>query len=98
MTLREKQSKFAYDVAYLLLHINNSGYECTLGDAARIDKSGHCKGSKHYQRLAIDINLFKNGKYLRSTKAHKTIGEFWKAIGHTWGGDFKHRDGNHYEY
>ena len=56
----------------------------------------HSRKSFHYKRLAIDLNLFKNGKYLRSTKAHQPLGEFWETIGGTWGGRFKSPDGNHY--
>lgn len=98
MTLRQKQSKFAKMLILLFAYIDLMGYEYTLGDAARIDKRGHCKNSKHYRRLAIDINLFKNGRYLQKTSDHKQIGAFWKFISGTWGGDFKHPDGNHYEY
>ena len=95
MTLRQKQSKIALMVSMLLQYIYLNGYEATLGDAARMDKRGHVKNSKHYQRLAIDINLFKNGKYLRKTSDHEIIGKYWESIGGKWGGRFG--DGNHYE-
>ena len=99
MTLRQKQSKFAYDISILILFIYSKGYSVTFGDAARIDRKGHIKGSKHYIRLAIDLNLFdSNGKYLRKTEDHKIFGEFWESMGHKWGGRFKNKDGNHYEY
>ena len=45
-------------------------------------------------RLAVDFNLFKDGKFLQSTDDHKELGEFWEALGGTWGGRFD--DGNHY--
>lgn len=96
MTLRQKQSKFASMVALLILFAYEQGYEITLGDAWARD--GHKKGSFHYKRLAIDLNLFKNGKYLSSTKAHMELGEFWESIQGTWGGRFKNPDGNHYSY
>ena len=98
MTLRQKQSEFAKDIALLLQFIHNSGYEVTFGDAARLDKKGHIKNSKHYTRLAIDLNLFKDGKYLSKTEDHSFAGFFWIELGHKWGGDFKNPDGNHYEY
>ncbi len=66
------------------------------GDVWRNDKRGHIRGSKHYIKLAVDLNLFKNGKYLRGTRTHYKFGMFWKNLGHTWGGIFG--DGNHYEY
>ena len=54
----------------------------------------HSRRSFHYKRLAIDINLFRNGKFLRSTKSHEPTGLFWESIGGTWGGRWG--DGNHY--
>jgi len=96
MTLRQKQSKFAKMVALLILYAYELGYEISFGDAWA--RSGHIKGSFHYKRLAIDLNLFKNGRYLRSTKAHEPLGKFWIKLGGTWGGEFKRKDGNHYSY
>lgn len=62
------------------------------------------KNSYHIQRLAIDLNLFKevDGKnvYLTSTEDHRQFGEYWKSLDPecTWGGDFKRSDANHYSY
>jgi len=92
MTLREKQSKFVRMVALLLMFAHNLGYEVTFGDAWA--KSGHKKRSLHYIRLAIDLNLFRNGKYLTKTEDHRPLGEFWEMMGGLWGG--RHGDGNHY--
>ena len=83
MTLRQQQSKFAHDVALLLLYAYAKGYEVTFGDAARMDRKGHRKGSKHYRRLAIDLNLFRNGKYLKKTGDHYFLGCFWSYLGWT---------------
>ena len=60
----------------------------------------HSKKSFHYKQLAIDLNLFRNGRYLKTTAAHKPLGDFWKSLDPkcTWGGDFKRKDGNHYSY
>jgi len=80
-------------VPLLILFAYELGFEITLGDAWA--KDGHKPNSKHYVRLAIDLNLFKNGKYLKSTKSHEPLGLFWESIGGTWGGRFE--DGNHYE-
>lgn len=103
MTLREKQSKFARMVADLIIHIYDQGYEVTLGDAYRDPRAFGdygvtlCYGSAcsfHKYRLAIDLNLFKDGKLLQGTEAHLPIGVWWECQGGTWGGRF--RDGNHY--
>lgn len=98
MTLRQKQSEFARLVAILIFKITCGGYEVTFGDAARLDRRGHHPNSKHYCRLAIDLNLFRNGRYLRTTKAHQRFGEFFERIGGGWGGRFTRKDGNHYEW
>ena len=92
MTLRQKQSKFAKMVALLILFAYELGYELTIGDVWA--REGHMKGSLHYNKLAIDLNLFKEGRYLSSTEAHRPLGEFWESIGGSWGGHFD--DGNHY--
>jgi len=96
MTLREKQSLFASLIPKLILYIYEQGYEVTLGDAYA--KDGHSKNSKHYDRLAMDLNLFLSGKYLTSTDDHRFAGVYWKTLHPecTWGGDFRREDGNHY--
>ena len=94
MGLQSKQSKFVKMIGLLITYATMQGYEVTFGDAHA--QSGHKDGSFHYKRLAIDLNLFRNGKYLRETEDHKPLGVFWKSIGGTWGGDFKNPDGNHY--
>jgi hypothetical protein len=59
--------------------------------------------SLHTVRLAVDINLFRDGKYLRKTADHELLGEFWESLSgeyegsnlnFCWGGRFN--DGNHY--
>lgn len=92
MTLRQKQSKFVRMVADLILFAYDNGYELTVGDAWA--KTGHRPGSNHYIRLAVDFNLFKDGKYLTDTESHRPLGEYWESIGGAWGGRFQ--DGNHY--
>ena len=92
MSLREKQSRFVRMVADLIVWAYDHGYELTFGDAWA--KTGHMKESLHYSRLAVDFNLFIGGVWRQDTEAHRPLGEYWKSIGGTWGGDFK--DGNHY--
>jgi hypothetical protein len=74
MTLRQKQSKFVEMVSLLIQFAKQMGYELTFGDA--FAKDGHIDNSNHYIRLAIDLNLFKNGRYLTSTESHRPLGEF----------------------
>jgi len=91
-SLREKQSRFVRVVALLIMRADRLGYEYTFSDA--FATSGHMPNSLHYIRLAIDLNLFEEGKYLRTVKDHEVLGLYWESIGGSWGGRF--RDGNHY--
>ena len=102
MTLGEKQRLFTRMLADLIRHAYEQGYELTLGEAYRTPEQAALnaasgKGianSLHTVRLAIDLNLFKDGKWLQNTEDHKPLGEYWESIGGAWGGRF--RDGNHY--
>ncbi len=105
-TLRQKQSRFAQAVALLIQRAAALGYEVTLGEAyrspeeaARLAALG--KGiadSLHTQRLAIDLNLFRNGRLLTSSEQHRPLGEWWETqyTDARWGGRFG--DGNHYSF
>jgi len=90
--LRQKQSNFVQMVSLLIAYAYQNGFELTFGDVWA--RSGHRIGSLHYDRLAIDLNLFKDGKWLNKTKDHELLGAFWESIGGSWGGRFG--DGNHY--
>lgn len=96
MTPRQSQSDFARCLGKLLVYIDAMGYECTLGDTYP-GKYKHSPGGQHPKGLAIDLNLFKNGVWLKTTEAHARFGAYWKALGGEWGGDFP-GDGNHYQW
>jgi hypothetical protein len=105
MTLREKQSRFAFLIAQLIQHAYANGYELTFACAYHVPckKCGdyeHSEVSFHRQRLAFDLNLFKDGQYQRSTEAHRQLGLYWESLDPlcTWGGYFGVPDGNHYSY
>jgi hypothetical protein len=96
MPERINQSKFVFMVSQLIQWAYAHGYEMTFGDAWA--KTGHATNSFHYRRLAVDLNLFKDGAWLQDTESHRPLGEYWVSIGGTWGGNFKRPDGNHYSY
>tara|TARA_R100000687_G_scaffold62905_1_gene50873 strand:+ start:303 stop:608 length:306 start_codon:yes stop_codon:yes gene_type:complete len=92
-------------VADLILFAYENGYELTVGDAYRDPRVFGKVGDKlhyssanslHKSRLAIDLNLFKDGQFLTRTSDHQPLGEYWESIGGTWGGRFTNADGNHY--
>jgi len=102
-TLGQAQRRFARMVARLIDQAHVLGFEVTLGDAYRDPRAFGAMGerkaygeshSAHKQRLAIDLNLFRRGKYLTATEDHQPLGEWWESQGGTWGGRFN--DGNHY--
>lgn len=107
MTLRQKQSAFAALVPKLILKAISLGFEVTLGEVYRSKEEAErlaklnkgIKDSLHTLKLAIDLNLFLDGKYLSSTESHRPLGEWWEEqstdeITCHWGGRFK--DGGHY--
>ena len=94
-TLSEKQQRFTRMVARLIYFAEDHGYRLTFGDAYRDERCKYGQPfSLHRKRLAVDFNLFKEGKYLQKTEDHTVLGEFWESIGGSWGGRFN--DGNHY--
>lgn len=94
MSLGDEQRKFSLMIAKLIIFAYEQGYEITCGDFFAHD--GHKEGSFHYKKLAADLNLFKDRKYLTKTEDHKFLGERWESMGGTWGGRFRNKDGNHY--
>jgi len=77
------------------------GGEWWRSEAAAIEYARTGKGiknSNHRKKLAWNINLFKNGKFLTSTEDHRELGEYWEKLHPLcrWGGRFKRRDANHY--
>ena len=94
MTLRQKQSKFTLMVGKLIIWAYKNGYELSFGDAYVSTRTGHIRASLHYDRLAIDLNVFKDGEYLQVGEEFTILGEYWESIGGTWGGRFE--DGNHF--
>jgi hypothetical protein len=99
MTLGDKQRLFARLVARLIRKAHALGYGVTLGHALRSKQEAKRLGmekSLHTKKLAIDLNLFRKGKYLTSTKSHEPLGLWWEKQHELarWGGRFG--DGNHY--
>jgi len=103
--LGEKQELFMHLVPRLLDKAHEYGYEIRGGDLFRDPRAfgavgerkgyGHPK-SAHKNKCAIDLNLFKDGKFLADTEDHRMLGEWWETQHELcrWGGRFQ--DGNHY--
>lgn len=108
MSLVAKQIEFTNCLCELLKFANSKGYGITLGDAWDADgDGGHMKNSVHYQRLAIDLNLFvkdEQGDWTWVTNgrdpAWTALGLFWENISDhaRWGGRFRQGDSNHFSF
>jgi hypothetical protein len=106
LTLREKQSLFVELTGQWVAWVYGQGYQLTVAEAYRppdvaeiyAAQGRGIKSSLHCSRLAIDWNLFIDGKYITSTEGHRPLGEKWESMHELtrWGGRFKRRDGNHY--
>lgn len=106
-TLGQRQRRFLPLVAKLIDFAYAQGYELTAGELYRTPEQAKLNAqsgagisnSLHTQRLAVDLQLFKDGQYLTDSSAYKQLGEFWKTLDPeaAWGGDFHTRpDGNHF--
>ena len=103
MSLGSEQERFMRLLPRLIDKAHELGFEIRGGDLFRDPRShgaigvqgvyGHPK-SCHKLKLAIDLNLFKQGVFLTTTEAHRPLGEWWESQGGTWGGRFN--DANHY--
>jgi len=110
VTLLQAQQRFASLVPRLIDRALFLGFQVTGAEWYRPDETAELyalqgrgvKYSLHPLRLAIDLNLFADGRYLTSTEDHRPLGEWWERMGTAhglptrWGGTFTRPDGNHY--
>jgi hypothetical protein len=110
MTLSQKQRRFTLMVGQLIVWAYDHGYELTFGEAYRTPEQAAANAKKgtgiarslHTDRLAVDLNLFIDGKYQTDSAAYQVIGVFWESLGGSWGGRFTDSggrakpDGNHF--
>ncbi|XAI96487.1 hypothetical protein [Microcystis phage Mel-JY34] len=107
LTLGQKQRIFTLNIARLIVWTYNEGYTLSFAEAYRTPEQAALNAKKgsgiarslHTVRLAVDFNLFKDGKWLNKSEDFAALGEMWKRLHplNRWGGDFKSRpDGNHF--
>ncbi len=106
MTLGRKQEEFARCFGKLLVWLYARGYRVRIGEVERypwvastlkffgrgIIASLHCK------KLAADIHIFRDGKYLTSNEDLESVGLYWESLHPLarWGGRFTRRDVYHF--
>lgn len=106
MDLRPQQSLFAQLVGQFIDWCYDSGYELTFGEAWRTPEQAewnaeHGSGiahSLHIERLAVDVNAFKDGNLIATVEGYRPLGEHWKSLHPLarWGGDFSKPDADHF--
>lgn len=102
MTLGEKQELFSFLVAQLIIFAYSRGYGVRMAWAYRSPEANALIGghpnSNHTRKLAIDLDLFRDGEYLTESSDHEPLGVFWESLHPEcrWGGRFSNPDGNHY--
>lgn len=105
MRLGDKQKLFARLVPRLIDKAHELGYEVTFGDMYRDKRAFGILGERiaygnafscHKMRLAVDLNLFKDGKYLTTSEDHRELGEWWELQHELCCAGFRFNDGNHY--
>ena len=88
--LRTKNQQYLYFEGYRLFKIGSKLK--LLRDKIR----SKTMFSKHLSKLAIDLNLFKDGKLLNEKEDFKLLAEYWKSLnernesGYDWGWDMNH--------
>lgn len=106
MTLREARCAFTALLPSLIRKAHELGLEVAAGELQRDPRIAALNAkagtgiaqSVHLQGLAIDLHLYRGGRYLMATDDHKTLGEWWEKQHRLarWGGRWG--DGNHYSF
>lgn len=106
MTLGQHQRRFTQLVGQLIAWCYANGYELTFGEAFRTPEQAtwnaeHGSGianSLHTERLAVDLNLFKDGIFQTELESYRPLGDYWKTLDPdcAWGGDFTKPDADHF--
>lgn len=94
MSLGDKRRRFSQMVGLLIQYAHFLGYECALDYLKRCEdcEVGHDR-SLHKQGLALDLNLYLEGAYLRDSRHHEELHDFWDLLG---GAKRIDNDMNHY--
>lgn len=98
-----RQQVFTMNVAKLIMYVNANGYQVTFGETVRSKDEAEANAKKgigirdsnHCYRMAIDLNFFKDGKYLKNGKDYKFAGTYWQSLNKY--NEWFAKDGNHFE-
>lgn len=98
MSLVQQQAAFLLDVGRLVQYATDQGWTVTAGELYRTPeqqelyvKTGRSKtmNSLHLQRLAIDLNFFRDGKLVYDKQLLAPLGAYWETLNplNSWGGN-----------
>lgn len=99
LTLGQHQEIFSLQAAHLIFEAQKMGFGVRLGEALRTpeqqklyfaSKASKTMNSQHLKKLAIDLNLIKDGR-LATAKEIKPLGDFWESLDplNRWGGSWR---------
>ena len=109
MSLVATQAEFLLHMGKLVEHATSLGFRVTAGELYRTPeqqeiymKTGRSQtmNSLHLQRLAVDLNFFKDGKLTYDIPTLKPVGDYWESLDpkNNWGGNWKSfKDVPHFE-
>jgi hypothetical protein len=98
MSLSRIQQQFMQHFGMLLHQIYARGYGCTGGHLYRCqDCPVGTKNSNHKIRLAVDLQLFKDGKYLTDPEEYRQFAQYWEALHPDNRSGIRYNDANHFE-
>lgn len=108
--LRERQKRFTRDIGHLIAFAYANDFEMTFGEAYRTKEQqelyyaqglSKTKDGQHPKRLAVDFNIFFQGRmlfpagqskeqYIADLEIARPLGEQWMAYRaeNRWGGDW----------
>lgn len=100
MSLVAIQAEFLLDVCKLVQHATGLGFTLTAGELHRMPeqqeiyvKTGRSQtmDSLHLKRLAVDFNVFKDGKLVYDKILLAPLGAYWESLHplNSWGGNGK---------
>lgn len=103
MSLSKKQGVFTQNIGKLIDWAYCNEYYLTFGHAwrsteeqKRLVSEGKSKtmNSNHLSRLAVDFNVFINGKLTWDWHKIKPLGDYWESLHpkNRWGGDWNKND------
>lgn len=108
-SLVEKQAFFAFKLCGLIYFLKSQGYLVTLGEAYRPKETAELyakqgrgiANSLHTIRLAIDLEIFSDGRRLIDFDEWEEAGRYWEKQSEgefrcCWGGRFKRQDVFHF--